>query len=142
VWPICGICMRTGSGEIDRVYAIVLSGTFESSCRIDRIAASVSCQYGLLGRPTFQSSSLPQGTSLIHLNAEARQYSAGSCRFRRRVTISLPARAPKRRNSMTDHCLSLRSIVTCRFWQFRNRHRAPSCDVIIIRNAQSENRDT
>jgi hypothetical protein len=51
LWPVRDICMRTVSGEIDKVYAIVLSEAFESSWRIDRIAASVSCRWDLPACP-------------------------------------------------------------------------------------------
>jgi hypothetical protein len=34
---------------------------------------------------------------------------------------------------MTGRCLSLRAIVTIRFWQFGNGHKNPSCGFITFR---------
>jgi hypothetical protein len=60
VWPIRDICMRTVSGKIDRVSAIVLSEAFGSSCRNYRIIASVSYRSGLPVCPSLRSSSFPR----------------------------------------------------------------------------------
>jgi hypothetical protein len=130
VWPIHDMCMLTVSGEIDRVSAIVFGDAFGPSCRIDRIAAPVSCPQSPPGTPSFRNSSLPQRILLIHRKTEARQYAAEPYTFQRHITIFSPAHCSNRKNSITAHCLSLTFIVTFRFWQLRNRHRNPLYGII------------
>jgi hypothetical protein len=95
VYPVCDICVRTFSREIDRVSAMILSEVFGSSCRI---AGSVSCRLGFPGRPSFRSSSMPRPTSLIRLNPEAQQYAA-------ELDTSPPRHPSHRRKSMMAYCL-------------------------------------
>jgi hypothetical protein len=90
------------------------------------------CQWGLPRRLSFLSSSLSPPASLIYLNTEAQQCAAEPDTFRRRATISSRAHPSNSRNSRTARYLFLTSIVTFRFWQFRNGHRNPPCGVIVF----------
>jgi hypothetical protein len=114
IYPILAIRVRTVSGEIAKVSAIIRSETLGSSCRIDRMAASTSCWHGLPGHPSLRSSSLPRRISWIHPNTDARQYTSSPCTFWRRAAISSPAHPSRRRNSMTPRYFGFTSIVTCR----------------------------
>jgi hypothetical protein len=107
------IWVRTVSGEIVKVSAIVRSEALDSACRIAWMPASTSCRHGLPGRPSLRSSSLPRRISWFHRNTDARQYASSPYTFWSRVAISSPAHPSRRRNSMTVRFF-VTSIVT--FW--------------------------
>jgi hypothetical protein len=122
-----GICVRTVSAKIEKISAILLSQPFRSSCRIDRIATSVSCRSGL----PIEFTIAPENFA-VHLNTEGRPYAAEPYTFQRNIRIASQAHPLNKRNSMGYCCLSLMSIVTFRFWQLRNGHKNPLCGVVIF----------